>query len=209
MSFAKAGAAKEAASNATVASPSGNRRENMNDPFVFIVETCQGGEYVTAIVALPEDEAEPIQIGNTHDAESTTANTGGPCTMRVFAIRDFGDSPNVTIRIGRNGSAYEVNVAEHIVAGTPAIVARGSDFSFRNNPDDVLSSQLSVTEPSEGVLPLEVYRLNAGFEYWQARAGDGGYLGAVRSHESTSGVRYYVFLLGIDTGWSWRNDKHL
>ena len=117
--------------------------------------------------------------------------------MRVFAIDGFGADPSgITVEISRSGGGtYRFLLEDHVVPGSPpAITATAEDFEFSQGLNDVLFSFLTVDEGPAGTVPLEVYRLNGGFDRWQASAEEGdGYLGDVEPDEPIDGVRYYVF----------------
>jgi hypothetical protein len=99
----------------------------------------------------------------------------------------------------RGDQPFEIDLEGYVVEGEPAIAATAEDFEFRAGPDDVLSSSVTLSGAATGAVPLEVYRLNDGFAYWNARADGGGYLGTVSSGEPLEGIRYFVFLLDLDS----------
>lgn len=166
-------------------------------PFVFVVEACEGTG-VTAFVTIADEDSEPFTR-----TVAARPGAGGPCTLHIFGIRDFGPAPDddFGFEIERNGETYEVDINDHLVAGAPAFTGTASAFTLRNNPDDVLSSVLTVGGNDPDLVPMQLYRLTPpGFLHWQARTAGPGSLGAIYEGEPTDDLLYLVFLLDMGTG---------
>lgn len=174
----------------------GNRPDT-EFPFAFYVEQCEGGP-ISAQELLSDNRYEPYLREEMVPTAASEAAGEGPCSAYVFSIAGFGDSPTGVLTIYPNGKPLVINMADHVIQGSPAIAADGSDFQFSQDPTfGEVWSRLEASGAATDALPLEVYRMNGETSSWGSRAGKQHNIGYASSSEPMDRLRYFVFLLDL------------